>query len=207
MINASSTHCQDTVQISSEGSYIRGDTVDFFLSVCSEKPIVGPPVSVPYRDGTKSYSYSIDPFMIGTLDFQRRFGDAMSKVLQLLVKAVFRIPKNKDTVVYRNIEGTCIDPSTEEGEKDASIYDFYRLVEHIKRHSLQYAEYLGTKPQHIKAICSDLLVVRNDLAHARYIADDRNQDHTRHRSLNFTAQYMDRCLELVKLVEGKHPQV
>ena len=172
---------------------------------CLEKTIVGPPVSVPHGDEVRHCSYKIDPFMIGTLDFQRRFGDAMSKVLHLPVKAVFRDPKYQ--VVFKNIEGMYIDPGTEEGEEDASIYDLYRLLEHIKKHAPQYEDYLNPETKCIEAICSDLLVVRNSLAHTRYIADDRNKKHTKQRTVNFTAQYMDRCLELVQLIRKKHTEV
>ena len=173
-----------------------------FLSV--EKKILGSPVSVKYSNPSKSYSYRIDPFTVGTLDFQRRFGDIMSMILKLPVKAVFK--DTKYDVIFMNMERKRIDPN-KDGAMDDSLYDFYRLVEHIRRHSEQYADHLQDTSQNIKAICSDLLIVRNDLAHTRYIACDQTEAFTRHRTLDFTAKCFDRGLEIAKLINRKHNEV
>ena len=151
----------------------------------------------------------IDPFLIGCLDFQRRFTDSVTKALLLTVQAVFKDQRGsqRNRVVFLNVDGEEIDPSTEEGKKDRSIYDFYRLVEHIKRHHQHYASHLNTSPDHIGGICSDLLRVRNSLAHAVYLAHDQTREFTVQRTLRFTAQYLDRGLEIMTLIRRKHKKV
>jgi hypothetical protein len=154
-------------------------------------------------------SYMIDPFLIGCLDFQRRFGDIISKALLLAVKAVFKNQGSSqgEYIEFRNRDNVCIDPSSKQGEDDPDIYDFYRLVEHIKHNKERYASHLGTSSDYVAAICSDLLHVRNCLAHNRYLADDQMRDFSSQRTLLFTARYLDRGLEIMELLRKKHKEV
>lgn len=175
---------------------------NFILSI--GKHVLGCRVTV--KTGRDS-SYTTDPFLIGCLDFQRRFGDILSNALLLAVQAVFR-SSQRGLIEFRNRDNKCVDPSSEQGENDPDIYDLFRLLEHIKRYKEQYASYLNASSEYIAGICTDLLHVRNRLAHKHYLADDQKGDFTFHqRTLPFTAKYLDRGLEIMELLRKKLKEV
>lgn len=113
-----------------------------------------------------------DPFLIGLVDYQRRFSDELASVLNaVVIMAVHDKTLRGKLGSFIDHNRQKIDPTSEEGQDSASLRDIQYLLGYIQRNSSEFASYLGMKKDYLTGVVSDLLEIRNILAHGLYRKD------------------------------------
>ena len=139
-----------------------------------------------------------DPFLVSLIDYQRRFSDQLAAVLSTIVLGVNDDPDIKDKLgSFIDHSRTRIDINTEEGQQSASLHDLQYLLGYLKRNSLPLSEYFGIQKSSFVDVLSDLLEVRNALAHGMYKENSKEE-------VDKTQRFIMRGIGLVENLNKKH---
>lgn len=117
-----------------------------------------------------------DPFLTSLVDYQRRFSDELAKVLNAVVMMAIqdkRISEKLGAFIDHN--RLKIDLTSEEGQENASLRDIQYLLGYLQRNSASLAGYFGMERQYLMGVVSDLMEIRNILAHGLYLKEQEGE--------------------------------
>lgn len=135
-----------------------------------------------------------DPFLVSLEDFQRRFGDQLSSILySFIVTAKNELPADSlgSFIDHNRVK---IDLSTSEVQESASLLDLQYLLGFLQRNAMELSEYLGMDKSSLLGVTSDLLEVRNALAHGLY------QTESYENRSDMIAKFFRRAIVFVKQI-------
>ena len=134
----------------------------------------------------------IDPFLVSLVDYQRRFSDQLAAVLNAIVLGANAIPDLEVKLgSFIDHSRTKIDMNTQEGQQSASLHDLQYLLGYLKRNSQVFSELFGMEKSFFVDVLSDLLEVRNALAHGLYKENSKEEE-------DKTQRFILRGISLVK---------
>lgn len=134
-----------------------------------------------------------DPFLVSLVDYQRRFSDELAKVLNKVVITIHSTLKDEETLgSFIDYTRTKIDLSTQQGQQSVSLYDVQYLLGYIQRNVAVFAKFLEMDESDLVGIVSDLLEVRNMLAHGMCLTLDAPE------KLDIAIKFIQRGINLVE---------
>ena len=119
--------------------------------------------------GTPVSPNESDPFLTSLVDYQRRFSDELATVLNTVVMMATQ-DKNisKKLGAFINHNRLKVDLTSKEGQGSASLRDIQYLLGYLQRNSASLAGYFGVERDYLMGVISDLMEIRNILAHGLY---------------------------------------
>lgn len=155
--------------------------------------MLGPPPLPDDHRGTYS-----DPFLTSLVDYQRRFSDELSTVLSAVVMGAMKDDTLKGKLgSFIDHNRTKIDPTSEEGQDSASLRDIQYLLGYMQRNSAELAGYLGMSRDYLTGVASDLLEIRNVLAHGLYRRGRRDEEREK------TEKFIQRGVDFIQRVVAR----
>ena len=139
-------------------------------------------------------SNSPDPFLVSLIDYQRRFSDRLATVLNAVVmKAVNDTDIQDKLGAFIDYSRSKIDLSSSEGQRSASLFDLQYLLGYMQRNATVLAGFLRVEKPYLTGVVTDLLEIRNLLAHGLYKDDSREEESDKtekfiRKGLNFVEQ-------------------
>lgn len=153
-------------------------------------------------------SYTADPFLISLIDYQRRFTIILAEVLNAVVKKAMQ-DNQLNLGSFIDYTRTKIDPSTVEGQQSASLFDLQYLLRYLQKNATVLAEYLGVEESYLIGFVTDLLEIRNVLAHGLYQEENHDKESIKTEKfiqggLNFIEQILkndDNVIDTVRIIQ------
>lgn len=143
-----------------------------------------------------------DPFLIGLVDYQRRFSDELATVLNAVVMmAVHDKTLRGKLGSFIDHNRQKIDPTSEDGQESASLRDIQYLFGYLQRNSTELAGYLGMTREYLTGVVRDLLEIRNILAHGLYRME-RNKDVSEK-----TEKFIQRGIDFIQRIVARQEAV
>lgn len=128
--------------------------------------------------------YSSDPFLITLIDYQRQFSDRLAIILREVVLKAANDENIRDKLgAFIDYNRSKIDLSCLEGQKSASLYDLQYLLGYFQRNATILADFIKVEKLHLIGVVTDLLEIRNLLAHGLY--KDVSQEEEREKAEKF----------------------
>ena len=119
-----------------------------------------------------------DPFLVSLIDFQRQFSDRLATVLNAVTRKAAKDESLQDKLgSFINYDRSKIDLSSSEGQQSASLFDLQYLLGYMQRNATILAGFLGVEKPYLTGVVTDLLEIRNLLAHGLY-KDDSIEEET-----------------------------
>ncbi len=135
-----------------------------------------------------------DPFLICLVDYQRRFSDQLATVLNTVVMNLWQDFTLKGKLgSYIDYNREKIDLTSERGQDSASMYDIQYLLGYLQRNCTVLADYLGMGMEYLAGVVSDLLEIRNELAHGVYDRSGQPEEES-----DRTAKFIQRGIDFVR---------
>lgn len=138
-------------------------------AVTGDPKVLGAHVQV---QKSPSDSYRIDPFRPSVLDYQRKFEDELTKLLNRLVHyCQDKCPHI--TFSFQDTQGNQCTPAVGMAQGDL---DLYWLVKHIEYNAACYARVIYVQQDFIVEKCKKLREFRNKLAHKKHLQQTAEWD-------------------------------
>ena len=144
---------------------------------------------------------SSDPFLVSLVDFQRKFSDRLAVVLSAVVRKAANDSGLQDKLgSFIDYSRSKVDLSSSEGQQSASLFDLQYLLGYMQRNAATLAGFLGVEKPFLVGVATDLLEIRNLLAHGLY-KDDSPEEKSKktekfiQRGLTFVEQIMDGVID------------
>lgn len=140
-----------------------------------------------------------DPFLTSLVDYQRRVTGELAGVLRGIVIRASQDEHIKGKLgAFIDHNRKKIDLRTLEGQECPSLHDTQYLLGYLQRNCAVLANHLGLEEAYLIGIVSDLLEVRNVLAHGLYKKGSSGDDDAEEREK--TDKFIQRVLDFIERI-------